>query len=172
MTAHVSSASTASLEHAAAGALGLLARVTRTTADAAPLVARVALGAVMFPHGAQKVLGWFGGYGLTGTMGFMTGQLGIAAPIAALAIAAEFLGSIGLVVGALSRIAAFGIASVMAVAVLLVHAKVGFFMNWFGAQAGEGFEYHLLAIGLAVVVMLKGAGAYSLDGALSRRLAR
>ena len=147
---------------------GLLASVASTSADAGPLVARVALGAVIFPHGAQKVLGWFGGYGLTGTMGFFTGTLGIPAVFAALAIAAEFLGAIGLIVGGLSRIAAFGVAVTMAVAAVMVHSKFGFFINWSGAQAGNGVEYQLLAIGLALVVMLKGGGAYSLDRLLSR----
>ncbi len=118
-----------SLPTSTSGASRLLDRAIRTTADTTPLVARVALGAVMFPHGAQKALGWFGGYGLSGTMGFFTGQMGIPAPFAAAAIAAEFLGAIGLVTGTLSRVAAFGIACVMAVAVLTVHLKAGFFMN-------------------------------------------
>lgn len=145
-----------------------LARLTRTDADLAPVIARVALGAVMFPHGAQKVLGWFGGAGLSGTMGFMTGHLGIPSVFAALAIAAEFLGSLGLITGVLSRVAAFGIASTMLVAMLMVHVKNGFFMNWMGTQAGEGFEYHLLALGLAAVVLVKGAGKWSVDGRLGR----
>ncbi len=161
-----------SLPTSTSGASRLLDRAIRTTADTTPLVARVALGAVMFPHGAQKALGWFGGYGLSGTMGFFTGQMGIPAPFAAAAIAAEFLGAIGLVTGTLSRVAAFGIACVMAVAVLTVHLKAGFFMNWSGAQAGEGFEYHLLAIGLALIVMLKGGGKYSVDGLIGPRLGR
>ena len=150
-------------ETSTGAARGLLARVTATGSDVGPLVARVALGLAIFPHGAQKALGWFGGYGLTGTMGFFTGQLHIPAVFAALAIAAEFLGAIGLVVGGLSRIAAFGIAATMAVAALMVHAQYGFFINWTGTQAGNGIEYQLLAIGLALVVMLKGGGAYSLD---------
>jgi putative oxidoreductase len=166
MTAH---ASTASIPAPGAAASALLSRLVATEADVGPLIARLALGAVMFPHGAQKALGWFGGYGFAGTMGFFTGQLGIPAALAALAIAAEFLGSIGLLAGALSRVAAFGVASVMGVAVLLVHARVGFFMNWYGAQQGEGFEYHLLAIGLALVVMAKGAGAWSVDRWIARR---
>ncbi len=149
-------------------ARGLLQRLTATTADVGPLVARVALGVAIFPHGAQKALGWFGGYGLTGTMGFFTGQLHIPAVFAALAIAAEFLGAIGVIVGGLSRIAAFGIAATMAVAALMVHAPYGFFINWTGAQAGNGVEYQVLAIGLALVVMLKGGGAYSLDRVLAR----
>lgn len=156
----------------ATGAASLLQRLTRTSSDVAPLVARLALGLVMFPHGAQKALGLFGGYGFSGTMGFFTGQMGIPAAFAALAIAAEFLGSLGLIFGALSRIAALGIAANMLVAIVMVHAKFGFFMNWFGAQAGEGIEYHLLAIGLALIVMVKGAGAWSFDGLLGRRASR
>ena len=95
------------------------------------------------------MLGWFGGNGFSGTMGFFTNMMHIPAPFALLAICAEFLGGIGLIVGALTRIAAFGIATNMVVAVLMVHAKVGFFMNWTGQQKGEGFEYHLLAIAIA-----------------------
>src|SRR6478672_11701115 len=130
-------------------------------------IARVALGIVMFPHGAQKVLGWFGGYGFSGTMGFFTGQLHIPALFAFLAIAAEFAGSIGLITGFLSRVAALGIAVEMMVAVIMVHGANGFFMNWYGNQKGEGFEYHLLTLGLAVGVILAGAGKWSVDSVLS-----
>ena len=136
----------------------------KTDSHIAPLVARLTLGLIMFPHGAQKVLGWFGGYGFHGTMGFFTGMMHIPVVFAFLAIVAEFAGSLGLITGFLSRVAAFGVASVMAVAILTVHAANGFFMNWGGKQAGEGFEYHLLAIGLALVVMIQGAGKASLDG--------
>jgi len=129
-------------------------------------VARLALGVVIFPHGAQKMLGWFGGQGFTATMGFFTGQ-GVPAPLALLAIVAEFFGSLGLIVGLLGRVAAFGIFCVMVVAILTVHLPNGFFMNWLGKQAGEGFEYHLLAIGLALVVMIGGSGALSVDHSLS-----
>lgn len=144
-----------------------LGKLTHTKDELAPAVARFALGAVIFPHGAQKVLGWFGGYGLSGTLGFMTGTLHIPLPFAVLAIAAELLGSIGLMLGLLSRVAAFGIAVTMAVAALTVHLGNGFFANWTGQQAGEGIEYHLLAIALAVVVMIAGAGKYSLDRRVS-----
>lgn len=147
---------------------GLLGKLTATSDDVAPTIARIALGAVMFPHGAQKALGWFGGPGLSGTMGFMTTQLGIPSVFVGLAIAAEFLGSIGLITGAMSRAAAFGVAMTMLVAVLMVHLGNGFFMNWAGAQSGEGFEYHLLAIGLAAIVMVKGAGKWSVDGRLTK----
>jgi len=142
----------------------------KTNSGFGPLVARLVLGLAMFPHGAQKVLGWFGGNGFTGTMQFFTGTMHIPALFAFLAITAEFAGALGLIVGLLSRVAAFGIASVMLVAILTVHASNGFFMNWAGSQKGEGFEYHLLAIGLALVVMIQGAGKASLDGLISSRL--
>ena len=142
----------------------------KTNESFAPLITRLTLGLVMFPHGAQKVLGWFGGYGFSGTMNFFTGQMHIPALFAFLAIAAEFAGSIALIIGLFSRVAAFGIAVNMIVATLTVHAANGLFMNWFGNQKGEGFEYHLLAIGLALVVILHGAGKWSIDRLLTRRL--
>jgi putative oxidoreductase len=143
--------------------------LVKTNDSFAPLIARLTLGIVMFPHGAQKALGWFGGYGFTGTMNYFTQQMHIPAPLAFLAIAAEFAGSIGLILGCLSRVAAFGIATNMVVAIVTVHAANGFFMNWFGNQKGEGFEYHLLAIGLALIVIVCGAGKASLDHLISRK---
>jgi len=143
----------------------------KTGSGFAPLVARLTLGLIMFPHGAQKALGWFGGYGFTGTIGFLTGTMHIPVALAFLAIAAEFAGSLGLITGLLSRVAAFGVATVMAVAIFTVHAPNGLFMNWSGAQKGEGYEYHLLAIGLALIVMIYGAGKASLDGLIARHLA-
>jgi putative oxidoreductase len=142
----------------------------KTNDSLSGFIARIALGIVMFPHGAQKALGWFGGYGFNGTMGFFTGQLHIPALFAFLAIAAEFAGSIGLITGFLSRMAALGIAVEMMVAIIMVHGANGFFMNWYGNQKGEGFEYHLLTLGLAVGVILAGAGKWSIDSVLSRRL--
>ena len=165
MTAHASTHSAISTH--SAGAAAWLKTLIATDADLAPVIARVVLGAVMFPHGAQKALGWFGGYGFTATMGFMTSKMGIPAPFVALAVAAEFLGAIGLVTGLLSRVAAFGVAVTMLVAIVMAHAGNGFFMNWTGTQAGEGFEYHLLAIGLAAIVMVKGAGSWSVDRKLT-----
>jgi putative oxidoreductase len=140
----------------------------KTNDNLAPLIARVALGIVIFPHGAQKALGWFGGFGFTGTLNFFSTQWHISAPLAFLAIVAEFVGPIGLVTGCLARIAAFGIAVNMVVAVIVVHAQYGFFMNWFGNQKGEGFEFHLLALALAAIVILQGAGKCSLDRLLTR----
>lgn len=143
-------------------------KIISTDAGLVPLILRLTLGIVMFPHGAQKALGLFGGPGFSGTMGFFTEQMHIPAIFALLAIAAEFLGSLGLIVGLLTRVAAFGILSVMAVAILTVHAKVGFFMNWYGSQQGEGFEYHLLAIGLALALIVTGGGCGSVDRKLSK----
>src|SRR5271163_413327 len=111
-------------------------------------ILRLVLGVVFFAHGAQKMLGWFGGNGFSGTMGFFTGAMHIPAPLAFLAIAAEFFGGIGLILGFLTRVAAFGITMNMLVAIATVHSKFGFFMNWSGTQKGEGFEYHLLVIAM------------------------
>ena len=142
--------------------------LTQTDNRTAPLVARLTLGLVMFPHGAQKALGWFGGYGYSGTMGFFTGTLHIPTVFAFLAIAAEFAGSLALIAGLFSRVAALGIAAVMAVAIFTAHLGNGFFMNWTGNQKGEGFEYHLLVLGLTLIVMIYGGGKASLDSLLAR----
>ena len=148
-----------------------LLTLLRTNDRIEPLLLRLFLGVVFFPHGAQKVLGWFGGYGFAGTMGFFTQQMHIPALLAFLAIAAEFAGSLGLIVGLLTRVAAFGILSNLLVAVATVHAHNGFFMNWSGKQPGEGFEFHLLAIGMALPLMLAGGGKLSVDRALAGKLA-
>lgn len=147
----------------------MLAWLFQTDGTLVPLVVRLALAVVIFPHGAQKLLGWFGGYGFKGTMGYFTGS-GIPAPLALLAIIAEFFGPLGLALGLLTRVAAFGIACVMVVAIIRVHRPHGFFMNWFGTQQGEGFEFHLLAIGLAAAVIVGGAGLWSLDACVGSRL--
>jgi putative oxidoreductase len=144
----------------------MLRKLLATDNDLAPLVMRIVLGIVFFPHGAQKALGWFGGHGLSGTLDFFTQQMGLPLIAAVLVIAAEFLGSIGLVLGFFTRIAALGILSVMAGAVYLVHWQNGFFMNWMGNQQGEGFEFHLLAMGLALALILRGGGLASVDRAI------
>jgi putative oxidoreductase len=142
-------------------------KLLATSDDWTLTLLRLVLGIVFFFHGAQKALGWFGGYGFSGTMGFFTGMLHIPAAFAFLAICAEFLGGIGLIVGALGRIAAFGIATNMLVAIIMVHSHFGLFMNWSGQQKGEGFEYHLLAIAIALVLMARGSGCFSVDRALA-----
>jgi putative oxidoreductase len=144
-------------------------KILATTNDATLTLMRLILGIVFFAHGAQKLLGWFGGYGFSGTMGFLTSMMHIPAPFAFLAIMAEFLGGLGLILGLLARIAAFGITVNMVVAILLVHIHNGMFMNWGSNQKGEGFEYHLLAIALLIAIMARGAGAFSVDGALAAK---
>jgi putative oxidoreductase len=145
----------------------MIRKIFATDNSAATAILRLVLGVVFFVHGAQKTLGWFGGYGFSGTMGFFTGAMHIPAPFAFLAIAAEFFGGLGLIVGFLTRIAAFGIAVNMLVAIAKVHGGFGFFMNWDGKQKGEGFEYHLLVLAMTVFLMIRGAGAFSVDRAIA-----
>jgi len=146
----------------------MLRALLLTDGQVSALALRVFLAVLFFPHGAQKVLGWFGGPGLATAVGFMT-KMHISTPLIVLAIAAEFLGPICLFFGFLTRVAAFGIAVEMVVAIFLVHLKFGFFMNWFGQKAGEGYEYHLLLIGMSVALMISGGGAWSVDRALTQR---
>jgi putative oxidoreductase len=145
----------------------MLRRLMMTDDDVSRTIVRLFLGLVMFPHGAQKLLGWFGGGGFSGTMKGMTG-MGLPAIIVFLVILFEFFGSLGLIVGFLGRVSAFGVLCVMLGAVFTVHLPNGFFMNWMGNQKGEGFEYHLLAIGMALAVIVKGSGAYSADRSITR----
>jgi putative oxidoreductase len=148
----------------------LFRRLIQTGNDHALALVRIILGIVFFAHGAQKALGWFGGPGFDATYAGFTQHMGIPPLFAVLAILAEFLGGIGLIVGLLSRVAAFGIACNMAVAMAKVHGPNGFFMNWSGHQGGEGIEYHVLAVAICILVMARGAGAWSLDRVLDARL--
>ena len=145
----------------------MIRKLVVTDNDTATTILRLVLGVVFFAHGAQKMLGWFGGYGFTGTMGFFTGMLHIPAVFAFLAIAAEFFGGLGLIFGLLTRVASFGVFCNMIVAVAMIHGRFGFFMNWTGAQKGEGYEYHILALAVTAFLMIRGAGAASVDRLLS-----
>jgi putative oxidoreductase len=145
----------------------MLRKLTATNKDVIPLILRLTLGLVMFPHGAQKALGWFGGGGFNATLQGMT-KMGLPAAIVVTVMVAEFLGSLGLIFGFLTRLSALGIISVMLGAIFTVHRQYGFFMNWMGNQAGEGFEFHLLAIGIAIAVLIRGGGAFSIDRALEK----
>jgi putative oxidoreductase len=138
-------------------------KLTATSDDPVMTILRLVLGVVFFFHGAQKMLGWFGGYGFSGTMNFFIHQMGIPAVFAFLAIAAEFFGSLGLILGFLARVAASGIIVNMVMAILMVHHANGFFMNWYGNQKGEGYEYHLLTIAVGLAIVIRGAGAFSVD---------
>src|SRR5579864_5571447 len=148
----------------------MLKRILSTPDDKVLTVLRFVLGVVFFAHGSQKMLGWFGGYGFKGTMGFFTHNLHLPSVFAFLAISAEFFGGLGLIVGLLTRIAAFGITVNMLVAIFMVHWPNGFFMNWTGQQKGEGFEYHLLVLAITTALMIRGAGALSLDRVISGQL--
>ncbi|MBA3845880.1 MAG: DoxX family protein [Planctomycetes bacterium] len=145
------------------------ARVLATPHDPAATILRLTLAAVMFPHGAQKALGWFGGHGWSGTMGYLTGPAGLPAPVAALVILVEFVGPLLLVAGLLTRPVALAFIGLMIGAVTVGgHLQHGFFMDWQGSQAGHGIEYHLLMVGLALALVLRGAGAWSADPRLAR----
>ena len=132
-------------------------------------VARLALGIVVLPHGLQKLLGMYGGGGFAPTVEFF-GSIGIPSFVAALIILGESLGAAALIVGVFSRFCAAAISVIMLGAVFMAHLPNGFFMNWFGNKAGEGYEYHILAIGLGLVVTTMGAGRHSVDRILSERL--
>jgi putative oxidoreductase len=148
----------------------MLANLFYTNPDWIEALIRITLGVVFFAHGAQKLLGWFGGAGLKDTMRTMHQHLGLPIPVAFLAIATEFFGGAGLMVGLLSRVAALGIAVSMVAAILMGHGRYGLFLNWFGDRKGHGFEYHLLAIALAAVIIARGSGAVSLDRLLYRSI--
>ncbi|HET9575105.1 MAG TPA: DoxX family protein [Nitrospira sp.] len=135
----------------------------------AGLILRLTLGFVMFPHGAQKLLGWFGGFGFDGTMGFFTQKMDLPWLIALLIIIGESFGSLALLAGLLTRFTAASLAVIMFGAITLVHLPHGFFMNWFGQQKGEGFEYHFLVIGIAAALLVTGGGKWSIDRELADR---
>lgn len=140
----------------------------QTDASWTPTLARVALGAVMLPHGLQKLAGWFGGYGFTNTMAWFTDSMGIPWIFALAAILAESLGALALLAGVFTRVAAAGVGAVFLTAVAMVHARFGFFMNWEGSQGGEGIEYFILGLALVAIVIVKGGGAASVDRIMVR----
>lgn len=141
--------------------------ILKTDHDFATFIARIFLGIVILPHGLQKVFGMFGGYGFNDTVDFFVGS-GIPYIVAVLIILGESLGALGLIFGFLSRLCAAGLTIIMLGAIFMVHLPHGFFMNWQGTNAGEGYEYHILAIGLSLVVLIRGGGKWSVDGSISR----
>jgi len=135
------------------------------------LFARIALGVVVFPHGAQKLLGWFGGYGFDGTMGFLTSTAGLPSVIALMVILIEFFGSIFLIAGFATRLAAIGILGNFIGVVVTSNLNNGFFMNWYAqANKGEGLEYFILLFGLAIISLVAGGGKASADAAITKGL--
>lgn len=145
----------------------LLNTLVATGDSFAPTILRLTLAVMILPHGLQKTLGWFGGYGFKGTMGYLTGTIGAPWIFALLAILAESVGGLMLVAGVGTRVAALGVGGVMLVAAAQ-HWPNGFFMNWFGNQKGEGVEFHLLALGIVFALLLLGGGKWSIDGLLAR----
>lgn len=146
----------------------MLKRLLATDDCASFTVLRLFLAVVMFPHGAQKVFGWFGGPGFSNTMGMFTHMMGIPYVFGLAAVLTEFLGPLFLLAGLCTRLAALVIGFEIAVAAFMVHLPNGFFMNWSGKQAGEGFEYHILVVGMALALVIGGGGKGSLDRLLSR----
>jgi len=143
----------------------------KTVDSFGPVVLRMGLALVLFPHGAQKALGLWGGHGFSGTMGFFTSMLHIPAAFAFLAILTEFLGPIALFFGLFTRLAALAVAVLFVVAPILGgHLANGFFMNWFGNQKGEGFEYHILMVTIALGLVILGGGKCALDTMIARML--
>jgi putative oxidoreductase len=140
-----------------------------TQADWTGLILRVFLGIIMFPHGAQKMLGWFGGYGFSGTLKFFSETMNFPWIIAFLIVAIEFIAPLGLIAGFAGRLWALTLMVIMLGAIVTTNARHGFFMNWFGNQAGEGFEYHLLVIGICLAILWAGSGRYSIDHLLSSK---
>src|SRR5689334_2721416 len=138
-------------------------------ANTAALIARLAVAIVIFPHGAQKLFGWFGGYGFNGTMGFLTGSVGLPSVLAVLVILIESIGALFVLTGFLTRIAAFGILAQFVAILFKMHTANGFFMNWTGTQKGEGMEYFFLLFGLTIILLITGGGRASVDAAISSR---
>lgn len=132
------------------------------------LVARLALGLVVGAHGAQKLFGWFGGFGFEGTMGFFTESIGLPYLLSLTIIILESVGMIALMAGLLTRVISASLIIIMIGAIFSTHLDNGFFMNWMGSQSGEGYEFHLLAIALSAVLTINGAGVYSFDYLLFR----
>ncbi|MBU6340829.1 MAG: DoxX family protein [Bacteroidetes bacterium] len=140
--------------------------IFKTNNDWTGFIARLTVGFILFPHGAQKALGWFGGFGFGNTMGYFTQTVHLPWLIAFLVIAVEFLGAISLLLGFASRIWAIAVIILFTGIIFTAHTDNGFFMNWLGNQKGEGFEYHLLVLGLSLIVLLQGSGRYSVDARL------
>jgi len=133
------------------------------TSDVTLLLVRLILAIVVGAHGAQKLLGWFGGYGFDGTINFFTDVIGLPYFLGLLIILLESVGMIALLAGLLSRLISAALILIMAGAIITTHMQHGFFMNWSGASAGEGFEFHLLVIAQATVLLLNGGGTLSVD---------
>lgn len=143
-------------------------KILNTDGSWASLVLRLSLGSVIWMHGAQKLLGLFGGYGFSGTMDFFTKTMGLPWIVALLVILGEFFGGIGLIAGIGTRFFALAVGIILFSAMILVHWENGFFMNWFENQKGEGIEFFLLFLSMSVALILSGGGKFSIDSYLAK----
>ena len=143
-------------------------QVFKTNNDWAGFFMRITAGFILLAHGSQKALGLFGGQGMTATIHGFTQNMGMPAIIAVMVIAIEFIGSICMILGFASRFWAMCMIGLMIGIIATVHYKFGFFMNWHGDKKGEGFEYHLLFIGLCIGILLNGSGRMSIDTLIYR----
>ncbi|MEP0822746.1 MAG: DoxX family protein [Ignavibacterium sp.] len=134
-----------------------------TDNDWAGLVLRLTVGLILFPHGAQKLLGWFGGPGISGIMEWLTQVVKLPWIVAAAVVLIEFAGALAIIAGVGTRFWAVAVIGLMVGIVLTSHLQNGFFMNWEGSKSGEGYEYHLLMIGLSLGLLILGGGRYSVD---------
>jgi putative oxidoreductase len=137
--------------------------LTENKTDLSLLIIRVTLGAVIFAHGAQKMFGWFGGYGFEGTMNYFTGTVGVPYLVGLLVILGESFGALALMLGLFGRFMGVSMFIIMFGALYFDHAQHGFYMNWFGNQKGEGYEFDILTFGLSLAVVINGSGVFSLD---------
>ena len=149
--------------------MSYIKNLIRTESNYSPFVMRTILGTVLFAHGAQNFLGWFGGQGFTSTMTYLTSSMELPYIVAALVILLQFFGSLFLITGALTRPVALAVAIMFIGMIVTVHVPFGFFMNWFGNQPGEGYEYHLLVLALSSAVLIDGAGIHSVDHMLTKK---
>lgn len=147
----------------------LLQQVLKTHPNIGFSIARLTLGLVIFPHGAQKLLGLFGGYGYSATMELFTSKMGLPGFVAFAVIMIEFFGSISLILGFVSRFWALSLTGMFAGIIFTTQLEHGFFMNWFGNQSGEGYEYSLLVIGIALTILINGSGKWSIDNLISKK---
>ncbi len=143
-------------------------KILKTDNDYTGLIIRLTLGIVMFPHGAQKILGWYGGPGFQAELGHLQ-EMGIPWLVAVMVILIEFFGAISLIIGLVSRLWAIAFGGLFIGIIFMEHFQYGFFMNWFGNQEGEGYEYHLLVIGLCLALWVQGSGRFSIDSFLLQK---
>jgi putative oxidoreductase len=141
----------------------IVKNIFQTSENAASTILRLILGTVLFAHGAQNMTGWFGGEGFTSTMHYFTQTVGLAYIVAFLVIFLQFFGALFILIGFTTRVMALGIWGMFVGMIATVHYEYGFFMNWFGTNAGEGYEYHILVIGICSALLVLGGGAWSID---------